>query len=98
MGAGFFIEDGESFSDAWKRCWYADTLGDGAYGQRSVIARIRRGKWVVIPAEWRGKVTHPQTVAKRESKMTRKARNERHAIRNPRVRSDARAPKASDWA
>ena len=36
--------------------------------------RMRRGKLVEIPEEWVGKVTTPQTIAKRPSKMTNKAR------------------------
>jgi hypothetical protein len=43
------------------------------YGS-TVIARIRRGKWVMIPAKWRGKVTDPYTIRHRPSKMTGKAR------------------------
>lgn len=37
--------------------------------------RVRRGKEVDIPEEWRGKVTYPQTIRKRPSKLTRKVRN-----------------------
>ena len=36
--------------------------------------RERRGKIVEIPKEWRGKTTHPQTIRKRQSKMTKKLR------------------------
>lgn len=43
-----------------------------------VIARIRRGKYVRIPAEWRGKVTDRQTIRKRQSKHPRKLRKRRH--------------------
>lgn len=31
--------------------------------------RLRRGKLVPIPAEWFGKVTHKQTIRKRDSKQ-----------------------------
>lgn len=36
--------------------------------------RERRGKIVEIPEKWRGKTTHPQTIRKRQSKMTKKLR------------------------
>lgn len=36
--------------------------------------RVRRGKLVAIPPEWVGKVTHPQTIAKRPSKHPHKRR------------------------
>lgn len=39
--------------------------------------RVRRGKLVEIPPEWVGKVTHQQTIRKRASKKTKKAK-ERH--------------------
>lgn len=38
------------------------------------MTRIRRGKEVEIPEEWRGQVTHPQTIRKRPSKYPRKLR------------------------
>jgi len=71
-------------------------------GSHSVIARMRRGKWVPIPPEWRGQVTHRQTIGKRQSKQTRKAKN-RDKFRwprpsgDPRLRSEARAPKVDEW-
>jgi hypothetical protein len=37
-------------------------------GNSTPIARIRRGKYVRIPEQWRGQVTHPQTIRKRKSK------------------------------
>jgi hypothetical protein len=42
-----------------------------------VTQRIRRGKLVTIPEEWRGVVTHPQTIKKRNPvrRRTRKNRN-----------------------
>jgi hypothetical protein len=74
-------------------------------GQHTVIARIRRGRWVYIPPAWRGKTTDRQTIRKRPSKMTRKARNaaDRHKpgrgwARNPRHRQEAKAPSAEEWA
>lgn len=36
--------------------------------------RTRRGKWVEIPGEWVGQTVCEQTIRKRPSKMTRKAR------------------------
>jgi hypothetical protein len=33
------------------------------------IARVRRGKRVIIPPEWRGRTTDKQTIRKRHSKM-----------------------------
>ena len=36
--------------------------------------RRRRGKLVEIPEEWLGKVPHPQTIRKRQSKQPRKIR------------------------
>ena len=44
---------------------YRRELPDAAYGQRTVIARMRRGKYVVIPPAWRGRCTHRQTIKKR---------------------------------
>lgn len=43
-------------------------------GAKSRIARIRRGKWVPIPAEWRCKTTHGSTIRKRNSKYAGKNR------------------------
>ena len=40
-----------------------------------VFYRRRRGKLIRIPDEWLGKVPDPQTIRKRQSKMTRKRRN-----------------------
>jgi uncharacterized cupin superfamily protein len=37
--------------------------------------RVRRGKLVEIPAEWFGHVTYQQTVRKRKSKRTKKAKD-----------------------
>lgn len=39
--------------------------------------RERRGKLVEVPAEWVGKIPHDQTMRKRPSKRTKKAK-ERH--------------------
>lgn len=39
--------------------------------------RVRRGRVVEIPAEWRGDVTRPQTIRNRPSKLTRKERMRR---------------------
>lgn len=36
--------------------------------------RVRRGRMVEIPPEWVGNVTHPQTIAKRTSKLIHKLR------------------------
>lgn len=74
-------------------------------GSHSVIARMRRGKYVPIPPEWRGKVTDRQTIRTRQSKMTRKRRNllkpdadYAHRISgDKRLRSEARAPKVDEW-
>lgn len=41
--------------------------------------RTRRGKLVPIPAEWQGRVTHPQTVRTRPSKTQGKAELRREA-------------------
>jgi hypothetical protein len=65
--------------------------------------RIRRGKIVEIPEEWRGKVTDRQTIRKRPSKTTRKVRNAmmRHwrsgGWVDGRKRAEARAPRAEEW-
>lgn len=50
--------------------WFAQS--DGIPGMP--IARIRRGKRVVIPPEWRGKTVTRETRQKRQSRLTRKAR------------------------
>jgi hypothetical protein len=45
--------------------------------------RMRRGKLVMIPKEWVGKVTTPQTMRKRQSRLTRKVRREtKHPTRS----------------
>lgn len=58
--------------------------------------RVRRGKVVVIPEEWRGQTVDRQTIRKRPSKLTRKLRN---AMKFPdgRRRVEAKAPKAEEW-
>lgn len=38
--------------------------------------RKRRGKWVEIPEEWIGKGADPQLIRKRQSKTTRKNKND----------------------
>lgn len=46
-----------------------------------------------IPEAWRGQVTHRQTIQKRPSKMTRKARNaEPRSLSNRRAHIEGRAP------
>lgn len=62
--------------------------------------RVRRGKVVVIPEEWRGKTTNRQTIRKRPSKLTRKLRNAtkfRGVHGDKRQRVEARAPKVDEW-
>ena len=66
--------------------------------------RVRGGKLVEIPEEWRGKVTHLQTIRKRGSKTTHKDRLENHKFRSSsmgglgRKRVEALAPKIEeDW-
>lgn len=70
-----------NFSEEWNRRWHAGELGPAAYGAKSVIARIRRGKWVFIPPEWRGKVPDKQTIRKHASKHPRKHRRSRYGSR-----------------
>jgi hypothetical protein len=41
--------------------------------------RMRRGKLVAIPADWQGRVPHPQTIRKRPAKQTGKAELRREA-------------------
>ena len=43
--------------------------------------RQRRGKWVEIPEDWVNKTTDKQTIRKRDSKKTRKTRNQDHRAR-----------------
>jgi len=43
-------------------------------GAKSRIARIHRGKWIPIPAEWRGRTTYGPTIGKRQSKHKGKRR------------------------
>lgn len=65
--------------------------------------RIRRGKVITIPEEWRGKVTYPQTKNKRQSRLTRKDKNatkakwRKHGYFNPRERDEARAPTVQEF-
>lgn len=56
---------GEDSWQWWDRLWHEGKLPDKAYGRSSVIARMRRGKRVVIPAQWRGRDVHRQTIRKR---------------------------------
>lgn len=51
--------------------------------------RKRRGKIVEIPPEWQGVVTHPQTIRKRASKLTGKARR-RIKARNAKKEASSR--------
>lgn len=48
-----------------------------------VTHRMRRGQVVEIPEEWRGKVTHPQTIRKRKSKHDQGRRFKRKVVRKP---------------
>lgn len=53
--------------------------------------RVRRGREVVIPEEWRGRVTHRQTIGKRPSKSLHKWRKwMKHGDRVPRPGERAR--------
>lgn len=70
-----------NFSEEWKRRWHAGELGPNSYGAKTVIARMRRGKWVFIPPQWRGKVTDKQTIRKRASKHPHKQRRTRYGSR-----------------
>lgn len=54
------------------RIIYTEGLDHRLNGQHTVIARIRRGKYVLIPSEWRGKTTNSRTIRKRQSKRHRK--------------------------
>lgn len=76
------FREGEGFSEWWERLWYEGVLGDAAYGHTSRIARIRRGKWVAIPPQWRGQNTDKSTIRKRQSKAPRKMQRGAHATRN----------------
>lgn len=58
----------EKFSDRWRDHWYAGNLPNPAYGNATRIARMRRGRYVMIPEAWRGQVTDRQTIRKRPSK------------------------------
>jgi hypothetical protein len=87
----------------WK---YTSTPNKGGRPQGKVsfdgqlTHRTRRGKVVEIPEEWRGQVTRPQTIRKRQSKMTRKLRNQlkwRPGCSNKRDLIEARAPKINEW-
>ncbi len=68
-----------------------------------VTTRVRRGKVVAIPEEWQGKVTNPQTIRKRQSKLTRKVKNATKmkyrpgGFYSPRERDEARAPKVDEY-
>lgn len=42
-----------------------------------LVTRVRRGKLVVIPDEWVGHTTDPQTIRQRQSKFSRKSRMQR---------------------
>lgn len=64
-------------------CWFPE-------GQKTVIARMRRGKWVPIPREWQGKTTQGSTIRKRPSKMTRKTR--RRMANGERYKGEKSAP------
>ena len=72
-----------------------------ARGFRPVTHRVRRGQLVEIPEEWRGQVTHRQTIMKRPSNRTRKARNAeprtyKQRISNRRAHIEGRAPTLRD--
>lgn len=66
------------------------------------IARIRRGRRVLIPEAWRGKVTDRQTRRKRQSRLPRKLRRgaENGYPLKGELRltvQERRAPQASEW-
>ena len=79
------LHPGEDFSERWDRLWHEDKLPDSAYGHKSVIARIRRGKWVFIPPAWRGVKPDKSTIRKRQSKHPRKERRKRNKHYTPTV-------------
>lgn len=81
-------DEGEDFMDWWKRAWHADALGDAAYGQKTPIGRMRRGKYVLIPPEWRGKVPNSNQIRKRQSKRRRRRELTRQETIAPSVFDD----------
>lgn len=72
------------------------------------IARIRRGKYVRIPAEWRGRFPVDAQISQRQSKHPRKHRrgDQRRRSGGKRLpvkgdlrlaRDERRAPDAAEW-
>ncbi len=45
-----------------------------ALGTNRKVTRVRRGQLIAIPEQWRGKVSHRQTIRKRPSKSLHKHR------------------------
>jgi len=43
--------------------------------------RVREGVLIRIPEKWLGKVTHPQTIRKRQSKFTKKVKRYMQAMK-----------------
>lgn len=62
----------EDFSDRWRDHWYAYSFSDKAYGESTRIARMRRGRYVMIPEAWRGKTrTRPKNERRNEARLPR---------------------------
>ena len=76
--------DGRGAPRAWRLTWPAPDAGAGVRGGHRwawrgpepvhVPHRRRRGRLVPIPLRWLGEVTHPQTIRRRPSKLSHKAR------------------------
>jgi hypothetical protein len=84
--------DGRGVPRAWRLMWPtpdadADLGGGHRWAWREpelvhVPHRRRRGRLVPIPLRWLGEVTHPQTIRKRPSKLSHKARLGRVRLRS----------------
>jgi hypothetical protein len=84
-----------NYMDHYHDHWHAGHL-TRAYGSSVRIARIRRGKWTLIPNEWRGKTTDPSTIRKRQSKGPRKMRRI-NFMGEALARNERRAPTVEEW-
>lgn len=69
--------------DEWDPDWVTHDLAP--------THRMRRGKLVEIPEQWRGRTAHPQTIRKRYSKLPGKLR------RQLKRRRPERGPSIEEW-
>lgn len=88
-------KDGEWVRE-YLRKWHQGIL-PSAYGNSARIGRMRRGKYVRIPPEWRGQTTDPSTIRKRQSKKPHKMHRLNHVTGERLTVQERRAPTIEEF-